>query len=277
MKRIIRQPFVNDRQVQGVATDTAAAVKDLYSLIPPPRPARIMPVDEATDLFWPLSEPLGFTSFGNFGFVRRRGDRLIPGATCGPSLGGLVEDGCAVMWGTAPGRGATGATSLTGTSPASASLSAWVRLGDPGTGGAIRIIGGYYDAVASAATMVLYLDASGAPTFSVYTGAGQRTVSGVESMRLYPGTWHFLTGVYSGTALGIYLDGLNANSAPAAYSPLVWALAATPPAWRIGFPGSNNAWVGAIQDFRMHSVVRPLAWNHEAWRRGLGLWEEEAP
>lgn len=277
MTRHVRQPFVGptgDRQIQGIASDAQAAIKDLYASIPRPRPARSMAVDEATDLYWPLSEPLGFTSFGNFGFVRSKGDRLVPGATCSSSMGGLVEDGCAVMWGTPAGRGATGAADLSGTSPPTASLSAWVRLGEPAPPGESRFIAGYYNAPGTLAAMFLYVTSAGEITFSVGTTAGQRTVVGVSSMRIYPGTWHFVTGVYNGTGVGIYMDGLNTNTAVLPYASITWTFAATPASWRVGFPGTANAWVGAIQDLRMHSVVRSLPWHHEAWRRGLGLWEE---
>lgn len=273
MTRHVRNVQLGDRQVQGIATDAQAAIKDLYSLIPPPRASRMMPLDDATDLFWPLSDPVTYPSFGNFGTVRRQGDRLIRGLTCGPSLGGLVEDGCAVMFGADATRGAQGAEGLTGTSPASGSLSAWVRLGDPGTA-ANRIVAGYYDLVGSQATMVIYFTSDGQPVFSVHTTAGQRYLQGATSQRIHPGTWHFVTGVYNGTGLGVYLDGLNANSTAYPYAALTWGLTATPGSWRLGFPGSANSWHGAIQDLRMHSTVRGIDWHHEAWRRGLGLWEE---
>ncbi len=274
MTRHVRHVQTGDRQVQGIATDAQAAIRDLYNLIPPPRPARMMPVDEATDLFWPLSDPVTHPSFGNFGMVRRQGDRLIRGLTCGPSLGGLVEDGCAVLFGADATRGAQGAAGITGTSPPSGSLSAWVRIGDDGLPSSSNIVAGYYDSVGTQASMVLYFTGDLIPTFSVYTSAGQRTVAGVTSQRIAAGTWHFVTGVYNGTGLGIYIDGLNSNSTGLPYAPILWSLTAMPNAWRLGYPGSANSMHGAVQDLRMHSTVRGIDWHHEAWRRGFGLWEE---
>jgi hypothetical protein len=160
---------------------------------------------------------------------------------------------------------------MTGTNPASGSLSVWVRLGAPL---ASNIVAGYYDAVGTQASMVLYLGADLIPVFSVYTSVGQRTLVGVASQRISPGSWHFLTGVYNGTGLGIYVDGLNANSTGLPYAPILWSLTAMPNAWRLGYPGSANSMNGAVQDLRMHSTVRGIDWHHEAWRRGLGLWEE---
>jgi hypothetical protein len=268
--RTISPVFVDERQVQRMANEARAALKDLYERLPPPPEPRTMPVDVDTELYWPLGEPSGSPSFGNFGSQRQTGDRLVPLGTCAPTLGGLVEDGCAVFWGAQATRGASGAVGFTGSSPPIGSLSAWVRLGDPGSA-TTRIVGGYFNAAGTLATMQLYVASDGTPAFSVQTSAGTRSVAGVTSQRMYPGSWHFLCGAYNGTGVALFLDGIDLYSGSfGAYAPLAWSLASAP-SWRLGLPGSASSWCGALQDLRMHSTVRTVAWAHEAWRRGFNL------
>ncbi len=264
--------YVDDRQLQRFNTETIAAVADLYERLPGPSSARVMPIDDATEFAWPLNEPVGAPSFGNFGTLRHRGDRLVPLGTCEPSLGGLVVDGCAQLWGAAATRGASGATGLSGSSPPVGSLSVWVRLGDPGSATS-RVAAGYFNAAGTLATMQLVVASDGTPTFSVQSLAGTRTLAGTSAQRLYPGAWHFLSGSYTGTGLSLFLDGLDVNSGTVGpFSPLAWTIASTP-SWRLGLAGSATSWCGALQDLRMHNTVRTAAWSHVAWRRGLGLYE----
>jgi len=268
--------FVDDRQLQALATQAQAAVKDIYerlatlSALAAPT-VRTMPIDEFTDLWWPLGEPPGYVSFGNFGNLRTTGDRLVPRASCGPSWGGILDPNCAALWGADATRGASGAAGFTGSSPPTGSLSAWVRMGDPGT--TSRIVGGYFNSAGTIATMHFSVSSTGVPAFSVHTLAGTRTVTGLTSQRLSPGTWHFLAGAYNGQAVGLSLDGIDLSSGSlGAYAALNWGIASSP-SWRLGLSGAATSWAGCIADLRMHSTVRNAAWAHEAWRRGMRLWE----
>jgi hypothetical protein len=254
----------------AAALTASAAAFDTTSPLFEVVTARLMLLDQLTDLWWPLNDAPGTVTARNIGNFKATGDSLVGGATCISSLGGFVASRCRRLYGANATRGAAGAVGMTGSSPSSVSITCWARLGQKGGGNGNRnaILFGYMNTAGTPAISVA-IDQAGLPFGIVQTTAGARTLQGFSDMHVDDGVWHHYCVSYNGTTLRLVVDGIEAAQT-FAQADIVWAIGLTP-SWHLGLTGDPHSMHGLIQDCRMHSTVRDTDWCDQAWRRGTFL------
>jgi hypothetical protein len=129
-------------------------------------------------------------------------------------------------------------------------VSAWIKPSVSGTNGAIFTIG-RTNAGASTRSQIYLFGASGQPILGIMlSGPTQKTVQASTSVSA--NTWYLVTGVYNGSTISIYMNGLFQQSTVAS-----GALQSNGPSDpdSIGYDagGSNSYYKGSIDDVRLYN------------------------
>jgi chitodextrinase len=91
---------------------------------------------------------------------------------------------------------------------------------------------------------------AGKANFVIYkTGGGPNYYSVTSAVKVNDGVWHHIAGTYDGSALHLYVDGIDSGSTPA---PNI-TLTSTARGVEIGSCASSYFWNGSIDDLRLYS------------------------
>ena len=274
--RIIQPSQTAERQVDSTNKDVRLAFGDAQknivlvneranALTP-----SFMPVDDLTDLWWPMDDATGSSVLGQRVTGIGKDIPLTLGATAVPGYISEIGGRCLQL---RDGGATTFARVTAPAAPtyATASLSCWYWPGATSPT-AVLLFGNYSP---GATTGRLFLVVNLGPGYAiqmravVFFGVSQVGVSAPGESYITTGSWHHVGCTHDGATLRLYIDGRDVGNVGAA-GDINWAAGGVGTIWNIGAIGGNSPATGFIQDARVHSAPRTKEWFEEAYLRGKG-------
>lgn len=170
--------------------------------------ASLLPVGQ-----WDLNEGAGTVAHNDYPFMS--GDGTLEGAVAWTT--GRFRDGLAFS-----GNGEVDVTNVAGLSPASVTVSAWVKSdGSPGDYQYIAVKGGSGCCTGSYG---LYTGANGGLEFYIGTSPGAYVLSPDAGTGVWDGQWHNVVGTFEGSYVRLYVDGRQVGSGTPDTAPIDYDL-----------------------------------------------------